>query len=56
MSTTLNAKALRTMEKRLPPVKQTKAVVPLLFVALQPLARNVSRRLRFDSHKFLAMI
>lgn len=56
MTIALNAKTLRAIEKRLPPVKQTKAVVPLLFVALQPLARNVSRRLRFDSHKFLAMI
>ena len=56
MSIALDSKALRTMEKRLSPVKQTKAVVPLLFVALQPLARNVSRRLCFDSHKLFTMI
>ncbi|AGU73329.1 hypothetical protein SCI_1573 [Streptococcus constellatus subsp. pharyngis C1050] len=56
MSIALDSKALRTMEKRLSPVKQTKAVVPLLFVALQPLARNVSSRLCFDSHKSFATI
>ncbi len=56
MTIALNTKTFRAIEKRLPPVKQTKAVVPLLFVALQPLARNVSRRLRFDSHKLFTMI